>query len=272
MTRIQKQRLSLLVLAGLLILLIGGGLLSYGSLTSLSKHAVERLASRQFGVKVSVESLDIDPERESVLIEGLTINNPKGYKKGPAITIGTIDIDARSLKREMLAFEDISVNGVNMRVEVTKNGTNLSDLRQQVADHMDQKKPANIKLVKVVIDHIVFTGARIEPAVVADAIARDLSPAVLPEIHLRGIGEAEQGIPIQEAVMQVLTHVIHVALRAAADEGYLESLTPEQQKAIGARLDFGQRIVEDAKAAVNRAPSDVEALKKNVKKTFKVNE
>jgi hypothetical protein len=272
MTRIQKQRLSLLVLAGLLILVIGGGLLSYNSVTSLSRHAVERLATKQLGVKVSVDSLDIDPESESVLIEGLTINNPKGYKKGPAITIATIDIDARSLKRELLAFEDISVTGMNMRVEVDKAGTNLSTLRDQVAEHVAKQKPAKFKLVRVVIDHIVFTGTRVEPAMVRDAIARDLSPTVLPEIHLRGIGEVEQGIPAQQAVTQVLTYVINVALRAAADEGYLESLTPEQQRAIGAKLSLTDRMLEDAKAAINKAPSDVEKLKKSVNKTFKVNE
>lgn len=268
MTTAQKRHISILLLVGLVLLVAGGGAVFYSSVTSLTKNAVERLASRHLGVKVEVDELDIDPEHESVLIRGLTIHNPKGYKRGAAITVGTIDIDARSLKRERLMFEDIKVSGMNVRVEVSKTGTNLSTLKHVIATKVtDQVAP-----VAVVIDHIVFTGTRIEPEAVTEAIAKDLSPQILPEIHLRAIGEAEQGVPAPEAVSQIIIHVINVALRAAAAEGYLDSLSPEIQQQIGARLSVTEQLIEDAKAALQRAPSDVQALEKNVRKVFKANE
>lgn len=245
MTRIEKQRLSILLIAALLVLIIGGGVLSYRSLNSLSEHAVERLASKQLGVKVSVDTLHIDPESESVLIEGVTINNPKGFRKGEAITIKSVDIDARHLNRDLLAFEDINVTGMNMRVEVSDGKTNLSALRDQVTNLATKKKPIKLKLVRVIVDHIVLSGTHIEPAMITDAIARGLSPVALPEIHMRGIGEIDPGISTHQAVSHILTRVINTALRSAADSGYLVSLTPEQQKAINAQLDPAERVAED---------------------------
>ncbi len=272
MTRVQKHRLSLFLIAGLLALLAVGALLSYGSITSLSKNAVERLASHNLGVKVRIDSLHIDPEHEVVTMQGVTIDNPKGYKRAPAIVVGTVDIDARSLKRELLAFEDIRVTGMNMRVEVGKDGTNLSTLRDTVASHVSGLKPQAAKMVRVEIDHIVFSGTRIEPATVTEAIAKDLSPKILPEIHLRGIGDEGVGLSLPDAASQILVHVINVALRASADAGYLDSLSPEEQRRIGARLSVSEQLLEDAKAAINKAPSDAEALRKGVEKAFKVNE
>jgi hypothetical protein len=272
MTIAQKRHISLLLIAGLILLLAGGGVVFYGSVTSLSKNAVERLASRHLGVKVEVDELDIDPERESVLIRGLTINNPRGYKRGAAITIGAIDIDARSLERERLMFEDIKVSGMNIRVEVSETGTNLSTLKQIIGTRATDQTLSKIEPVKVVIDHVVFTGTRIEPGAVTEAIAKDLSPQILPEIHLRAIGENDQGLAAPEAVSQIIIHVINVALRAAAEEGYLDSLSPAIQMQIGARLSVSEQLLEDAKAVMQRAPSDVEALEKTVRKVFKVNE
>lgn len=268
MTTAQKRQISILVIIGVVVLLAGGGAVFYNSITSLSKNAVERLSSRHLGVKVAVDELDIDPEQESILIRGLTINNPKGYKRGAAITIGAIDIDVRSLKRERLMFEDIKVSGMNIRIEVSKTGTNLSTLKQVIAT----KVTDHVAPVRVVIDHIVFTGTRIEPAAVTQAIAKNLSPQILPEIHLRAMGAAEQGVPASEAVSQIIIHVINVALRAAADEGYLDSLSPEIQQQIGARLSITDQLIEDAKAVMQRAPSEADALTKNVKKVFKTND
>jgi hypothetical protein len=272
MTRVQKHRLSLFLIAGLLALLAVGALLSYGSIASLSKSAVERLASHDLGVKVRIQALHIDPENKLVTIQGVTIDNPKGYKKAPAIIVGTVDIDARSLQRELLAFDDIRVTGMNMRVEVSEDGTNLSALRDIVAHHVSRLPSQKVKTIKVELDHIVFSGTRIEPAAVTEAIAKDLSPKILPEMHLRGIGHQGAGLSLPDAVSQILAHVINVALRASADAGYLDSLSPEEQRRIGARLNAGEQFFEDAKAAINKAPSDVEALKKGVEKAFKVNE
>jgi len=272
MTKVQKRQISILLIVGLILLVAGGGAVFYGSITSLSKTAVERLASHHLGVKVEADELDIDPEHESVLIRGLTIHNPKGYKRGAAITVGAIDIDARSLQRERLMFEDIKVSGMNIRVEVSEKGTNLSALKKIIGLHSTGKPSAVIEPVKIIIDHIVFTGTRIEPGIVTEAIAKNLSPQILPEIHLRAIGENEQGLPAPEAVSQIIIHVINVALRAAAEEGYLDSLSPAIQEDIGARLSVSEQLVEDAKAVIQKAPSDAEVLKKSTRKIFKVND
>ncbi len=272
MTRVQKQHISLFLIAGLLILLAVGGLISYGSITSLSKNAAERLASHNLGVKVKIDSLHIDPESQRVTIRGLTVDNPKGYRRGEAIIVGTVDIDARSLQRTLLAFEDIRVSGMNMRVEVGKDGTNLSTLRDNIARHVNGMTSENVNPVRVEIDHIVFSGTRIEPALVTEAIAKGLSPEILPEIHMRGLGGQGAVLTLPQAVSQIVTHVINVALRASAEAGYLNSLSPDMQRQIGARLSAGEQLIEDAKAAMDRAPSDAERLKKGVEKMFRVNE
>lgn len=268
MTDAQKKRLSLFLVAGFLIVLIGGGVVFYGSVTTLTKAVVERIASRALDSKVRIDSLDITPEKELVTLTGITIANPKGYSSGTAISIGAIDIDARNLSREALAFEDIKVTGMNIRLDVSDTGTNLSTLRQNAVTYVSTHKPDGKARVRTVIDHVGFTGTRLEPPV-KDAIAKGYSPMVLPEIHMRAIGQQQGGLPIEQASVQVFDYVIGVALRAAAREGYLDSLSPEVRDQIGVNLSPGQEILEDTKQFLKQADSEAEMLGKEIKKMFR---
>lgn len=269
----QKTYISLLFVSGLLVLFVAGVVILYGSFTSLTEAAIEKLAGEALGVSVRIEALDIDPEQGAVMIRGLTVANPKGYSRRPAIEAGVIDIKAGNLNTQLLGFDDIRVSGMNVRVEVGDRGTNLSTLRDQAQARLQrsaqvegQQNPVHVK-----INHVVFSGPRLEPAV-KEAIAGHLSPVILADIHLRALGEDGQGVQAADALSQILAQVINVSLRRAAQEGYLDSLSPEIQQAIGARLSLKEQLLEDAKAAINRAPSDAENLKEGVKKIFRVNE
>lgn len=269
----KKTHISVLLVLGLFLLAGAGVVVLYGSFTSLTKVALEKLGSEALGVAVRIETLDIDPEKGIVTIRGLTVANPKEYSRRPAIEAGVIDIKAQDLNMQALAFDDIRISGMNIRVEVGNKDTNLSVLRDQMQAR--QLRPAPVgggrNKINVKIDHVAFSGPRLEPTV-KEAIAGHLSPVIMPDIHLRALGGDGQAVQAADALSRILTQVINVSLRRAAQEGYLNELPPEVQEAIGARLSLKEQLLEDAKAAINRAPSDAENLKEGVKKIFRVNE
>lgn len=260
-------------MAGLLLLAAAGIVVLYKSFTSLTEAAIEQLASEALGVRVRISDLDINPDQGLVMIRGLTVANPKGYSHRPAIEIGTIDIKAHDMTARLLTCDDIRVSGMNIRVEVLAPDTNLSVLRDQAQARLRQDivSASSVPTVSVVIDHIAFSGTRLEPEV-KDALAHHLSPVILPEIHLHALGQPGQGLGVAAALSQILTQVMNVSLRRAAQEGYLHGLSPDRQQEIGARLSLKEQLVEDARAAIERAPAEAENLKQGVKKMFKVND
>lgn len=273
MTKTNKAHISFLLVMALLLLSVAGVVVLYKSFASLSEAAVEQLASEALGVRVRIADLDINPDQGLVLLRGVTVANPKGYSYRPAIEIGAIDIKAHDLATRLLTFDDIRVSGMNVRIEVVAPDTNLSVLRDQARARLQQPPVdiGSIHPISVIVDHIVFSGTRVEPEV-KDALANHLSPVILSEIHMHALGQDGQGVGAATALTQILAQVVNVSLRRAAQEGYLNSLSLERQQEIGARLSLKEQLVEDARAAIQRAPAEAESLKQGVKKILKVND
>lgn len=271
MTKSLLKKYPPLLIALILILSVSGVLVLYGSLKSLTIAATERVVSSALGVRVKIESLSIDADHRRVTIENVTIFNPKGYDRTPALSFSRIDMDARSLQNGTLVFDDIRVTGSNIRLESGPHDTNLSTLRDQALGRLAHREGQKYSGIMLQVHHLVFSGVRLEPAV-TKAIAQHLSPAVLPEIHMSLSAPEGQPLPAEEAAALVIKQLCNQALRRAAREGYLDHMTPEQQEAIGARLSLHEQMLEDARQALEKAPSDLKALKKGVGNTFKLNE
>lgn len=257
MSAVKKTaKISLYIFSLLVLLLVGGVAYLYTNMDSLAKQITEQVASDALGVPVHVGDMKITLEDLKVVVQDIRIANPKGYKNAEAITIKAVVIDGDSFSRDLLTFTRISVNGTHVNLEVDKDGTNLSDISNNIENRsVGNNNNAggkgdgshNADNIKVIVKKFSLTGAQITPSVTL--LGGDLAKITTPDIHLVGIGQKENGILAQEAIAQIMDAVLQKFSKSSNSAGFLEGMSLEMLNSIGV--------------------STADVFKKNLKKSYK---
>lgn len=238
----------------LVLLLVAGGIFVYLNFGGLAKGLAERIASDALGVKVAIGSLDISLEKRTASVNDLRISNPPGYDGRHAMTAEKIVIGLNTASKQLIDFNDINVIGSVVNLEVTPNGTNLTDLKE-LAMQKKQKESVGSEAIRVIVRKMAIGASTLNPRVTL-LPGQDLGSIKIPAINLSGIGTRENGVLAKEAIIQVVTQYIGVAQREANKAGMLKGLpTDELQKIQGGLVD--------------KAKDDVEKLKGDIKNIFK---
>lgn len=248
----EKKKAGFLLPSLIIVLsvLVVGGIVVYLNYTNFAKIAIEKMATKTLGVNVTIASLDIDISNMKADVGGLKIANPQGYSKPHVITVDSISIDLKGVTKELATFDNISVTGTTINLEVMENGTNLTAIRNNVdskasakevkAEGGEEKPP-----VKVVITELLINNATLNPS--STLTGGDLASVTLPDIILRGIGQKQNGVLASEAIAQILNYVTKVAVNAAAKAGFLEGMNIESLKAMQSSLGLSSGFVDKAK-------------------------
>ncbi len=225
------KKISLIVLT---ILALGGAFI-YMNMGSIAKSVAEKIGSETLGVKVTIASLDISIKDRSVLVSGLSIANPEGFKNSHAMKVESINIAMNSFAKELLVFNDIRVKGTELFLEVTQSGTNLNALKKNIDQGKKAPKEekehgsATAAAAKVVLKHFLLSSAQLHPAQTLIS-GKDLKSVSLPDIKLAGIGEKQNGVLAREAISQVWDAISKSALSASAKGGLLEGMSADTLK------------------------------------------
>ncbi|MCD8566661.1 MAG: hypothetical protein LRY36_01865 [Alphaproteobacteria bacterium] len=214
-------------------LLFGGGLYLYMNFSSIAKRLAEHVATETLGVDVSIGAVDVSLQDKRVNVTNIRIANPSGYKNSKALTIGEVSIQANALSQELLDFSNASVKDLHVNLEVTPEGTNLTDIQKNIkvpgrADKAEEDKKA---LTKVILENFIAEGGTITPSI--SMLETQPKTLEIPTIHLKGIGKAENGVLAREAVSQIFQAVAQSSIRAAQQEGLLDSLNSDALKEMG---------------------------------------
>lgn len=212
---------------------------------TLAKKTVEKVAEKALGVEVSISTLEIDFRAKSVVVSGLNIGNPPGFKTAvPALQFPTIRIAADSLTRDHLILDEITVTGTVINLEVTENTTNLTALY----DKLRSRDPAKAqKKPQVTIRKLNIEKALLQPT----ALGQPLDPVTMPDISITDIGQGQNGVPAQQAMAQVAAHLIKVSINAAAKNGFLQSLGTENLQQIQESLGLPKNFMDQVKKDLN---------------------
>ncbi|MGH1377744.1 MAG: hypothetical protein ACRBB3_02885 [Alphaproteobacteria bacterium] len=261
MSAVKKTaRIGLYLLSLLVLLLVGGAVYLYTNMDYLAKQITEQVASDTLGVPVHVGDMKITLEDLKVVVQDVRVSNPKGYNNPDAISIKAIVIDGDSFSRDLLTFARISVSGTNVNLEVDKDGTNISDISNNIANRSADKSGGSSSHdghshdghshkgedVKVIVKKFSLTGAQITPSVTL--LGGDLAKVTAPDIHLVGIGQKENGILAQEAIAQIMDVVLQKFSKSSNSAGFLEGMSLDMLNSIGV--------------------STADVFKKNLKKSY----
>lgn len=238
----------------LILLLVAGGIFVYLNFGGLAKGLAERIATDALGVKVNIGSLDISLENKTASVNNLSIANPPGYDGRHAMTAEKIVIGLNTASKQLIDFDDIDVIGSVVNLEVTPNGTNLTDLKE-LAMQKKQTESVGSEAIRVIVRKMAIGASTLNPRVTL-LPGQDLGSIKIPAINLSGIGEKENGVLAKEAIVQVITKYIGVAQREANKAGMMKGLPAEELEKIQGGL-------------VEKAKDDVDQLKNDIKNIFK---
>ena len=224
----------------LFVLLIAAGIFLYLNFGNLAKNAAERIATNALGVNVSISSLNVSLKEKKAVLSGLKISNPPGYKKNHAITAEQLNIGLNTASKELIDFDDISVDGVVVNLEVNEKGSNLTDLKK-LASQKKQKESVGSKQVRVIVRKMVINTSTLNPSLTL--LDREVAAVQIPAVRLSGIGSKDNGVLARDAVSQILVQYLAAAEREAGQAGMLST-----------------GVVKDIKDAVDNAKDDIKKL------------
>lgn len=217
-------------------MIFGGGIYLFTQLNTLAKPITERIASDALGVSVTIGEMDIRLKEKRVKVRNIKVDNPSGFSKPHAITISEVTVALSAIASNSVDIEDVTVKGTDVYLEVTRNGTNLSVLQNNLKN-VENDGPIE-EAIKVIIERFSLDGAMLHPSITLLS-SRDLKSVQVSPIVLRNIGKADNGILAREAVAQVMRPVLKELAQKAGEAGYYEGLSSDVLKEIGVS-DFNQ--------------------------------
>jgi len=189
------------------------------SLDGIVKNQIEAIGSELTGVRVSVESVNIDLGNGVGTISGLKIANPDGYNTDSALNLKvlSLDLDLSSLSGSPLVLEKLVIDSLEGNLELGNGSTNLSEIVEniQADDGEAEKKTEETESgepLKLSINKLLISNAKIT---VTDNDVTEVK--TLPTISLSGIGGENGGSPAQISGAIVSTLVSEILKEAAAE-------------------------------------------------------
>ena len=223
-------------------LIFGGGVYLYMNFNTIAHQLAEKYATQALGVEVRLGLMDIDLQERRVMVHNIEIDNPAGYDNAHVATIDKVDITAGQLSRALVEFKNVSVEGADIYLEVTPNGTNMSDIRNNLNRNAGENPSAGEQAVKIILDHMIMKGTVHPSVTIADL---NIEPFTLPALELNNIGGANGASP-GEVVSQIWVPLSRQVLRAANEQGYLRNMNEEALKEMGmTRLNEVKSRIED---------------------------
>jgi len=118
--------------AALLLLAVVGAVLGYFLLTMNGRieRLIEQSASEYLGVPVTVGSVNVSPLRGRAVLRDLNVPNPEGFATPRAFRIryASVSFDILSAFDDVIDLPEIQVSGLEVTVEGSVKGTNISKL------------------------------------------------------------------------------------------------------------------------------------------------
>lgn len=194
------------------IVFIGIGIYN---LDFIVKTAVNAYGPEVTKTEMHLGGVDVSVLRGRVRLENFVIGNPEGFEAPHAIRVGSVlvDLDETSLIKDTIIIDRIEVSQAEITYEIKGNTDNI----ETIIDNIKKNKSTHKAPEKKETDKKETDKKAGKHVVIRDLILRDINVRmVIPglkgevistrisEVHLRNIGEKENGLLLSDVFLQVL--------------------------------------------------------------------
>jgi len=228
----------------ILVLIVGGLVFMYLSLTRVIRSAVETYGPQVTKSEVKLGSVNVSPFSGDASLSNVIVGNPQGFKTPSAFKLGamSVSLDIRSLLSDTVAIREIVISAPEITYEMGPGGSNLAALQKNVeaytgagAKSGSGTPQAQGAGKKVIIDRLRVEKSKLNVSAAAPLQAQTAT-LELPDIEMKDIGKKGQGASMADVVEKVLEEVNRHAAKAVANidvKGLAEKARKEPEGAAG---------------------------------------
>lgn len=184
---------------------------------SIVKQGMEQVGPKVTGTTMTVQSVSIRPLSGGVLIKGLRVGNPEGFKTEKAFELGEmrVEVDPFSLLGDKIVVRKVHIIAPDITYEQTLKGSNLDKINENVNKFVEsvtgpakpqESPPAESSTQKLQIDEIVLKDAKVHLS--AGILKGKSVPIPILDIQMQNLGTGPEGITIGEAVKETMKAVL----------------------------------------------------------------
>jgi len=248
------------ILIGFVVILIaGGGVISYGILNadSLIKDAVEKYGSEATKTKVTLEGVELSIKEGTAKLKGFRMVNPAGFKTEKAMSFGVVNvkIDTDSSTKDVIVIKEVVIDSPDINYEKINGKANFDAIQQNVDAYAKSKGLGGGKKevksekdgTKLIIENLYVRNGKV--AVKTDVLLGKKLGAALPTIHLKNIGKKEKGATVGEVTRQIVSAIVGNAANVgkAVVDGAMKALkgvTDGAKKMLEGGADGAGKVLE----------------------------
>jgi hypothetical protein len=265
-----KKKLALGIVGGLLVLLILAVIIVAAKLDTIVKAGIQTVGPKLTKTTIEVKSVSIHPFIGSGAIGGLVVGTPAGYKAEYTMKMdqAQLAIKPGSLLSDKVVIDDITVEAPEIILEGGLKENNLTAIQKNVTDSVGggsaaPGKPATPAPAsggatkKLQVNHFKLAGAKVHLRLSMLAGKNVTIPA--PTIELKDLGTGPDGITVAELVKQTMDKFIPEILTAA--EQSVAKLGKEAADVAGkAATDAVGAASKEGSKAVDKAAEGLKSL------------
>jgi len=183
------------------------------NLGTIVKSAVNTYGPEITKTQMQVDKADVSVFQAQAGLENFVLGNPEGFSSPHAITVGsiTVDVDETTLTKDTVIIDLIEVIGP----EITYELKGATDNFRAIIDNMKkpatsgkkggEKKTEKKDGKKVIIRDLILKNIKIQTS--AEIAGGNIASTTISEIHLRNIGEKQNGVDMAQAFLMVLNEL-----------------------------------------------------------------
>jgi len=187
------------------------------NLGTIVKTAVNSYGPDITKTQMRVGKADVSVFKAQVRLEDFVLGNPKGFSSKNAITVGSVmvDVDETTLTKDTIIIDRIEV----MQPEITYEIKGTTDNFRSIIDNLKKvkqsektgekakpkKKSDKKDGRKVVIRDLILKNIKVKTA--AAFAGGEIISTMISEIHLKNIGQKQNGVDMAQAMLIVLNEL-----------------------------------------------------------------
>ncbi|OXU15297.1 DUF748 domain-containing protein [Sedimentisphaera salicampi] len=214
--------------------------------------AAEKAGTKALGVGVDIDAITFSLMGGEGKINGLTVDNPEGYKLDYAMKMGQGDIavDTGSLLSDEVRIKKLHFDGLHINFESRGFKSNFQTITENIKPAEGEKKPEEEKPAEkgkkqVVVDKLIISNAKVTVKLIDLPVGdMDKMTFTLPRIELEDVGKDKKltFAELSKIIFGTITETIMEAGKGIIPSGVLDSLGGTFKGAAGMLGDLGQGV------------------------------
>lgn len=242
-----KKLLMVIVVIGL----IGAGAFFYLSSNAggLIRDGVVAYTPPVIGAEVELASVDLDPSAGTASLNSMVIGNPEGFTSDHLFKMDQLmvrmDTSIANLTSDVIRINEVRLEGADMIYEIGRNGNNIGKIQENIDAYMTELgiESSEDSEKKFIIEDVYVNGTNVRVA--SDLLGGRSVGFPLPNLHLSGIGERENGVIASDAIKQVFGAISGSVQRVAQSEAIGDLLGNVQGAGENVVKELEDKVVDE---------------------------